>query len=162
MGPTTVMDVAAAHGHLEILKLLHEVDAAQRKKRKREERDMYPNPEHCRRCTTKTMDIAASNGHLDVYKWLHANGSEGCSIFAMSSAAANGYLEVMQWLHANRSEGCWANVLGRLASQYDRVSLCCGNRMYPRQCYEPNLLVRNQLEVAARISRGRLHYFSDV
>ncbi|KAE8890659.1 hypothetical protein PF010_g21035 [Phytophthora fragariae] len=33
--PTTVMDIAASHGHLEVLKFLHRVDATQRKLRKR-------------------------------------------------------------------------------------------------------------------------------
>ncbi|KAE8966026.1 hypothetical protein PR002_g28498 [Phytophthora rubi] len=77
--PSSVMFEAAKYGklevvkwlverreHLEVLKHLHHVDASQRNKRKREERQQFPNRDHSRRCTTKAMDLAASNGHLDV------------------------------------------------------------------------------------------------
>ena len=47
------MDLAAEHGHLDVVKLLH-------KNRKEG-------------CTTYAIDWAARNGHLDVVKWLHEN-----------------------------------------------------------------------------------------
>ncbi|OWY92286.1 hypothetical protein PHMEG_00038776 [Phytophthora megakarya] len=96
MSPNTVMDVAASHGHLEILQFLHQVDASQRNKRKYEDRDTYPTRDNCRRCTARAMDLAAANGHLEVVKWLHENRNEGCTTFAMSSAASNGHLEVTE------------------------------------------------------------------
>ncbi|KAG6949095.1 hypothetical protein JG688_00014782 [Phytophthora aleatoria] len=60
------MDKAAANGHWEVVKWLHE---------KRSEG-----------CTMAALDGTASNGHLDVVKWLFANRSEGCTINAIENA----------------------------------------------------------------------------
>ncbi|KAE9011925.1 hypothetical protein PR003_g14271 [Phytophthora rubi] len=79
------MDNAAANGHLEMVKWLHEQSAW---------------------CTKQAMNRAAGNGHLEVVKYLDGNRSEGCTTDAMDLAAGNGHLEVVKWLHDNRSEGC--------------------------------------------------------
>ncbi|EFA75566.1 hypothetical protein PPL_11071 [Heterostelium album PN500] len=84
LGNTDAMDAAAAGGHLDILRYLHD---------NRSEMS----------CTVKAMDQAAGNGHLDVVIWLHENRSEGCSTNAMDSCKS---LNVLKWLHENRSEGC--------------------------------------------------------
>lgn len=84
-GPS-IMDKAAAKGHLDMMKVLHS----------------HPGE----RCTTNAMDLAATNGHLAVVQWLHENRSEGCTTEAMNGAAAEGHLAVVQWLHENRFEGC--------------------------------------------------------
>ncbi len=83
---TYAMDFAAANGHLEVVKWLHN---------NRKEG-----------CTTWAMDWAALNGHLDVIKWLHENRTEGCTKYAMDMSTRNGHLEVCMWLHENRTEGC--------------------------------------------------------
>ncbi|RLN25915.1 hypothetical protein BBJ28_00025605 [Nothophytophthora sp. Chile5] len=79
------MDKAAANGHLEMIRWLHDQNAW---------------------CTRQAMNRAAANGHLEIVKFLHANRSEGCSTDAMDSAAENGHLETVEWLHEHRSEGC--------------------------------------------------------
>ncbi|CAN0170563.1 unnamed protein product, partial [Discosporangium mesarthrocarpum] len=76
------MDAAAAGGHLQILKYLHE-----------------HRPEGG--CTKYAMNQAAAGGHLDVVKWLHDNRSEGCTEKAMDGAAERGHLETLIWLHEN-------------------------------------------------------------
>ncbi|KAE9085602.1 hypothetical protein PF007_g21080 [Phytophthora fragariae] len=154
--PTTVMDIAASHGHLEVLKFLHRVDATQRKLRKRGDSTSPPSHESYRRCTTNAMDAAASHGHLEVVKWLHVHWREGCTTFAMDNAAANGHLDVVQWLHENRSEGCTTNAVDQATSRYCRMSSCCrnsshasscGNRLKDRKEYEPNAFVKGQLSI---------------
>ena len=77
---------AAANGHLEVIKWLHE--------------NTNQN------CTIWAMNRAAEFGRLEVVKWLHVNRTEGCSVDAMDKAAVNGHLEVVKWLHVNRTEGC--------------------------------------------------------
>ena len=60
------IDVAAAHGHLEIVKWLHEHSV-----------EGY---------TTNAMDLAASNGYLEIVKWLHEHRIIGCIYRAIDSA----------------------------------------------------------------------------
>ncbi|RLN77599.1 hypothetical protein BBJ28_00000462 [Nothophytophthora sp. Chile5] len=136
LGDTVVFDVAAKNGHLEVVRYLHELEAAigEENERKRKRHDtseafdqadglgvlesLYidTNTRRCRRngtlemstppCTRGAMDGAAANNHLDVVEWLHDNRTEGCSTIAMDLAAQNGHLEMVQWLHHNRTEGC--------------------------------------------------------
>ncbi|EGZ14840.1 hypothetical protein PHYSODRAFT_333162 [Phytophthora sojae] len=73
------MDDAAANGHLDVVKWLHE------------NRDEG--------CTSRAMDGAAIGGHLRVIQWLHENTSQGCTTGAMDGAAVYGYLDVVKWLH---------------------------------------------------------------
>ncbi|KAL7750877.1 hypothetical protein RI367_003837 [Sorochytrium milnesiophthora] len=80
------MNIAAEHGHLEVLKYLH--------------------ADGTWLCTTRAMDMAAFRGHLQVVEWLHHNRTEGCTVEAMDSAAGRGDIEMVRFLHEHRSEGC--------------------------------------------------------
>jgi hypothetical protein len=126
------IDKAAEHGHVEVLQLFHDFDAAasgfeaaEAKRRKTNSwwshaRDPiywaarnghlsvleWIQANRSQPCGADAMDNAAGQGHLEAVKWLHANRSEGCTRDAMNLAAINGHLEVLKWLHANRSEGC--------------------------------------------------------
>jgi hypothetical protein len=82
------MNWAAAKGHLEVVRLLHE---------------HRPGDGGCTICA---MDDAACHGHLEVVRWLHEHRSEGCTEWAMNWAARFGHLEVVRWLHEHRTEGC--------------------------------------------------------
>ncbi|RLN94167.1 hypothetical protein BBJ28_00020134 [Nothophytophthora sp. Chile5] len=79
--------LAAIGGHLEVLKYLHE-------------KHLHNDS------TLSLMDAAARNGFLDVMQWLHANFNQKCTTNAMDCAATIGRLDVVQWLHEHRSEGC--------------------------------------------------------
>ncbi|KAL3667621.1 hypothetical protein V7S43_007175 [Phytophthora oleae] len=88
---TAAMNVAAAHGHLDVVQWLHA---------------------NCSQgCTTAAMDRAAQNGHLETVKWLHFNRKEGCTIDAMNGAAIGGHLHVIKWLHEHTSEGCTTDAM---------------------------------------------------
>ncbi|KAH9158593.1 hypothetical protein LEN26_002860 [Aphanomyces euteiches] len=91
-----VMDKAAAFGHFEIVKFLHE-----------------NRPEGG---TTSAMDLAALGGHFEIVKFLHFNRTEGCSKNAMRNAAKEGHLEIVQFLHDHRSEGCTHETLHMAAA----------------------------------------------
>ena len=97
------MDRAAANGHLDCIRFLHQ---------NRNEG-----------CTTAAMDGAARNGHFEVVQFLYWNRSEYCTALASESrsvpvlqflkehnrlrsrlpktieAATRGDLELLQWLH---------------------------------------------------------------
>lgn len=100
---TSAMDFAAASGHLEIVKVLHE---------------------HQESCSVRAMDLAAAYRNLRVVQWLHTNRPEGCSTNAMDLAAANGHLEVVQWLHANRLEGCTESAVDDAAANGHLPVVC--------------------------------------
>ncbi|GMF47484.1 unnamed protein product [Phytophthora fragariaefolia] len=151
-----IIDIAASRGHLEVVKVLDQLERSQPKKRKRDECNSLPSDEPIPICTTNAMDFAASHGHLEVVKWLHAHRSEGCTTLAMDEAAANGHLDVVQWLHENRSEGCTTDAVDGAASRYCHMSSCCrtsrytsscGNVLKDRKAYEPNTFVKNQLSI---------------
>ncbi|OWZ04217.1 hypothetical protein PHMEG_00023914 [Phytophthora megakarya] len=116
---TIAMDVAAAYGHLDVLKFFHELQTSGDKRlvctwraMDRASANGYLNVAqwlHENRgegCSSKAMDKAASFGRLYVVRWLHEHRTEGCTHAAMDGAAMDGHLEVVQWLHVNRSEGC--------------------------------------------------------
>ncbi|OWY93471.1 hypothetical protein PHMEG_00037128 [Phytophthora megakarya] len=106
------MDIAAANGHLAVVKWLH-----------------FNRPEGC---TIAAMNKAASHGHIDVVQWLHSNRTEGCTTKAMDKAASNNHLEVLEWLHANRSEGCTKVAIEEaLGSGYLQV-VCWLREHYPK------------------------------
>ncbi|RLN83425.1 hypothetical protein BBJ28_00012906 [Nothophytophthora sp. Chile5] len=87
---------AAMGGHLEVLKYLHE--------------------KHLRNGSKQSpMDMAAKGGFLDVVQWLHENRREGCTSAAMHHAAVNGHMDVVKWLHSHRREGCKKTTLVRAA-----------------------------------------------
>jgi hypothetical protein len=91
------MNLAAEHGHLEVVKWLHE---------NRKEG-----------CSTTAMNLAAEHDHLEIVKWLHENRKEGCTTHAMDRAAENGYLDIIKWLHENRKEGCSKEAMDRAAEK---------------------------------------------
>ncbi|KAF0718055.1 Aste57867_1933 [Aphanomyces stellatus] len=84
---TQCMDMAAFHGHLELLEWLH------------------TNPRSAG-CTTSAMNLAARAGHVQVLEWLHVHRTEGCTVNAMDWAASQGHRPVLEWLHVHRTEGC--------------------------------------------------------
>lgn len=77
------LDWAALHGHLHVVKWLHNKGAA---------------------ASTNAMDWAALRGHLHVIKWLHENRTEGCTKQAMEGAIYQGYIDVVAWLYHNKPE----------------------------------------------------------
>ncbi|RLN93985.1 hypothetical protein BBJ28_00014748 [Nothophytophthora sp. Chile5] len=109
VSPTTILDAAAVHGHLDVLQFLHGLDNRSTE---------ASRPERGRRleATRVAMDGAAERGHLEVVKWLHDNRLEGCTTAAMDLAAAWGHLKVVTWLHENRSEGCTSNAMDHAAA----------------------------------------------
>ncbi|OQS03988.1 hypothetical protein THRCLA_03733 [Thraustotheca clavata] len=94
---STAMDIAAGHGDLDTVILLHRsgIDC----------------------CTIKAMDYgwASAIGRLDILQWLHGHRTEGCSDDAMTFAAARGYLDVVKWLHELREMKCTKDVLSTAA-----------------------------------------------
>ncbi|EEY59984.1 uncharacterized protein PITG_13149 [Phytophthora infestans T30-4] len=89
------MDVAAAHGHLDVVRWLH---------------------------ANRTEGYgAASGGHLDVAKWLHQNRTEGYSRAAMDNAASGGHLEVLKWLDGKRARCSTAALDG--AAAYGKLGI---------------------------------------
>lgn len=137
----SVVDAAAANGHLDIVQYLLQVkneafkesEDAHASKRRRtgsftsSKADDLSNvlvsspntPDKLSEagCTRAAMNDAAANGHLNVVRWLHDNRTEGCTTAAMDLAAANGHLEVVQWLHDNRSEGCTTDAIDDAARE---------------------------------------------
>ena len=69
------MDRAAAGGHLDVVRWLHE--------------------NRTEGCTTRAMDRAVDYGYLDVVRWLSSNRAEDCSTWARNWAAQAGYLDVV-------------------------------------------------------------------
>ena len=79
------INCAAMNGHIEVIKLLHNV------------------PE----CASEAaIDEAAYMGYFDIIKWLHQNRNEGCSRKAMDNAAITGHLSIMIWLNATYGVMC--------------------------------------------------------
>ncbi|EQC25840.1 hypothetical protein SDRG_16289 [Saprolegnia diclina VS20] len=94
---TKAMDTAAANGHLEVVRFLHE---------------------HRREgCTTRAMDEAATNGNLEVVRFLHASRTEGCTIEALDGAARNGLLAIVRFLIEHRAEGASPHILDAAAAK---------------------------------------------
>ncbi|EGZ19424.1 hypothetical protein PHYSODRAFT_558163 [Phytophthora sojae] len=109
---SAAMDIAAANGHLDVVKWLHAyrsegcTAAAMDKAAGGHLKVVqWLHSHRSEGCTAEAMNLAAANGHLGVVKWLLEHRDEWSSA-VMDTAAANGHLEVVMWLHANRSEGC--------------------------------------------------------
>ncbi|ETL99880.1 hypothetical protein L917_03348 [Phytophthora nicotianae] len=117
------MDGAAANGHLEIVRYLHErrtegctvaaMDGAARNGFM--EVVQFLHTQRTEGCTVAALDGAARNGHLDMVKFLHDNRTEGCSTAAMDDAAAGGFLEIIHFLHEHRNEGCTTKAMNGAA-----------------------------------------------
>ncbi|KAE9046063.1 hypothetical protein PR001_g1815 [Phytophthora rubi] len=120
---TGTLVVAAAYGHLDVVKWLHQ------------DRGLM--------LTVDVMKEAAQDGHLNVVKWLFETSSDLCDssvlvsaaefgrlavlqwlqprwsgtlgTVAMDWAARNGHLEVVKWLHTNGTDGCSAKAMDEAA-----------------------------------------------
>ncbi|KAL7750008.1 hypothetical protein RI367_004523 [Sorochytrium milnesiophthora] len=88
--PPSVINSAAAGGHLRTVVWLHENRAEG--------------------CTTDAIDQAAAAGHLSVVRWLYENRSEGCTGSAMYNASVGGWLDIVRLLHQHRAQRC--NAIG--------------------------------------------------
>ncbi|GAB9470908.1 hypothetical protein Gpo141_00008137 [Globisporangium polare] len=74
------MDDAAANGHAEEVKWLHE--------------------NRSERCTVEAMECAAYNGHSEVVPTQHASRTEGCALNGFDDGEAFiKLMEIAQWLH---------------------------------------------------------------
>ncbi|KAK1940853.1 putative ankyrin repeat protein [Phytophthora citrophthora] len=104
----SAMDAAAANGHLNVLRFLHELQNEMHQSKTKRGLTLPI-------CTTAAMDGAAANGHLAVVQWLHEHRNEGCTAKAMDRAARNGYLDVVKWLFKNRPDGYAASAMDSAA-----------------------------------------------
>lgn len=129
------IDGAAAGGHLETLKFLHQhshhchlhtqcsinaMDAAA--SAGHIETVKYLHDECRAPCSTEAMDGAARGGHFAVVKWLHEHRKEGCTTRAMDYAASIGHFEMLKWLHENRAEGCTSHAMD-MAAEGNRLDI---------------------------------------
>lgn len=125
----SAIDAAAAGGHLDLVKFLHQQSQHCRQHKQCSIHAMdaaatagYVDVvrylhEECRApCSTEAMDGAARNGHFDIVKWFHENRSEGCTTRAMDAAASTGHFELVRWLHDHRSEGCTSDAMDAAAA----------------------------------------------
>ncbi|KAG7384329.1 hypothetical protein PHYBOEH_009564 [Phytophthora boehmeriae] len=91
---TAIMDVAAGHGHLHVLKYLHKIAMSM---------DAFEtrsvNEKTVPICTPAAMQLAAAGGYLNVMQWLHAHYWTKPSVDVMDAAAANGHLHIVKYLH---------------------------------------------------------------
>ncbi|EFA82951.1 peptidase C1A family protein [Heterostelium album PN500] len=72
------IDIAARHGYLELIKILHHNSIGS--------------------CTTSAIEKAAANGHFEVVLWLCMNKNEGFSSRAIEVAERNGHMDIVQFL----------------------------------------------------------------
>ncbi|OQS01802.1 ankyrin repeat [Thraustotheca clavata] len=130
------MDYAAEHGHLSIVKFLHD--------------------NRTEGCTTKAMDYASGGGHLDVVKFLHENRTEGCSTLALSYALDNhhwndyfeiaakyGQMDIIKYIHENQSEEFPSRAIDFAAKngQFDVVKYLVENQIK----FFPDYTIKNAL-----------------
>lgn len=78
------MDEAAANGHLDVVRWLHE--------------------HRTEGCTRAAMNGAALAGDLAMLEFLRSSRSEGCTAQAFVNAYNGNHLEVMVWLEANYAD----------------------------------------------------------
>lgn len=102
----TIVEHAAANGHLDVIKLvLEHYDGSYNLKKAARNGHLHVlkwvHENGTSGFTSHVMDKAARGGHLDIIKWLHTHRSEGCTSRAMNLAASNNHLDVAKWLHAN-------------------------------------------------------------
>ncbi|GMF14848.1 unnamed protein product [Phytophthora lilii] len=113
--------VAAAHGHLHVLKWMADHSVAAQRLPPTGPSISMDDAAHRGHlkvvkwlkkrfngiCSAHTMDLAAGGGHLDVVQWLHKHSPAGCTTAAMDFAAENGHLSVVQWLHEKQDRGLY-------------------------------------------------------
>ncbi len=124
---TKAFDGASGNGHLEIMKLLHELDI---------------------QCTTKAMDSACANGHLNAAQWLNIHRKEGYTTDAMTYAVHNGHFEIVQWLNEIGAK-CRESALGAAGAKghFEIVKWLCNN--------VPSCSTRFALEIGAMSSLSK-------
>ncbi|EGZ12871.1 hypothetical protein PHYSODRAFT_334714 [Phytophthora sojae] len=111
--PAEVLEVAAGHGHLDIVKWLIEEqgieDIGHAFDRAADHGHLdvlkYLRETKAEACIDSLLDGAAVAGYMGIVRWLHENTRARCTVQAMDEAAANGHLGIVQWLHANYTEG---------------------------------------------------------
>ncbi|DAZ94265.1 TPA: hypothetical protein N0F65_011897 [Lagenidium giganteum] len=92
---TSVMDAAAAHGHLDVLVLLHQ---------------HWSLGSHWK-ASQSAIDGAARRGNVDVLCWLYEHAAVPATAWtplAMEHAAGNGHLGTVEWLISEHREACAA------------------------------------------------------
>ncbi|KAJ3093351.1 hypothetical protein HDU96_002355 [Phlyctochytrium bullatum] len=99
------LKIAAAAGHLEVVKLLH--DHIEKRKAAGESVAIVVE--------VGDMNEAAQNGHLQVVQFLHENRKEGCSSSALSGACFKGHLDVVKFLVETRKETITTSVFDATA-----------------------------------------------
>ncbi|AVK77504.1 Ankyrin repeat domain containing protein [Pandoravirus macleodensis] len=118
LGTTDAIDDAALNGHADVVEFL----LAHHHKPANDPslgRVVVPTPAQVsygrEGCTSDAMSNAALNGHLDIVRMLDANGAR-CRTDAMDCAAAHGHLDVVIYLDENRTEGCTVDAMDDAAS----------------------------------------------
>jgi hypothetical protein len=118
-----VLEIAAAHGHLELVQWLctrgidyHTLaDIDECSAGYTEKSWLY---EHC---LPDALEAAAEHGQLEVVQWIHdigTMGTDACMAYAtpMDWAVVYGHLAVAQWLYTNtRPERCCINSIDKAA-----------------------------------------------
>lgn len=162
----------AEHGHLDIVKWLHEMEpicsmsaivfaanleivkwlhyqaicGSQRRSRR-----LW----HHEHGSQRSIDDAASNGDLAVVQWLHNHRPDECSVLAMDKAANRRHIGVVHWFHANSSKGCAIDALCQPAYM---GSPCCNSMAYEhrKECKQA-LAISNLIDLDAVDTESRSH-----
>ncbi|EGG18674.1 hypothetical protein DFA_04170 [Cavenderia fasciculata] len=129
---TSMIDLSSTHGHLNVLKFLHEnrsegcsmsaINGAAMNGHIEVVKFLYFNREDWKRGIQKNhqlnlMDIVSNYGHFEILKFLNENRSipATCSTNCMDWAAKNGRLDILEYLHLNRTEGCSSKAMDNAA-----------------------------------------------
>ncbi|OQS01236.1 ankyrin repeat-containing protein [Achlya hypogyna] len=131
----TAMDIAACHGDLPTVQLLHRL--------------------RLKSCTKNAIDYACARGHLDVARWLHTHRCEGHTPNAIIYAAVGGHLQVIQWLHTVLGEPCSNDALVAAAGRGD-IAMLTYLLTLPKRAKEGSAVLVSQR--LARISDGLVRY----
>lgn len=118
-GTTDAIDEAALNGHADVVEFLlaHHHKPANDPSLGRVVAATPAQASYGREgCTSDAMCNAALNGHLDIVRMLDANGAR-CRPEAMDCAAAQGHLDVVAYLDENRTEGCTVDAMDDAASR---------------------------------------------
>ncbi|OQR99246.1 hypothetical protein THRCLA_06573 [Thraustotheca clavata] len=98
----TIRNTACSRGHLQVLKYAHENNLGE--------------------WDSSGVDAAARGGYLEILKFLHAHNYDGFGPSTMNIAVLYGHIDVVQFLHIYRNEGCTADAL-IFAAKYGKISL---------------------------------------
>ncbi|KAE9086301.1 hypothetical protein PF007_g20825 [Phytophthora fragariae] len=110
-----VLELAATHGHLDVVKWLFELGMEWHmwQKTGEDSKGYIPKSWLYRHCTTHALSLAAQHGHLEAVKWIYGARTHTCIMFysPMSQAVAHGHLAIVQWLHSVNDERCSAEAI---------------------------------------------------